>query len=332
MLPAQTSVTTDGAEHEHEPKPVDTPALFAATRIPRLHLRKLRWFFSNPPLAGVGRNGGTFGRELDRAWLFGFQTYPCARCNGNVWSNRPGTGRCPRRHKDLNPTGRSSYRSVLRRFRIAEAKRMGVRLVAEEAVDGWRELGVPAVSAEWIAVELPPELTQWCRWCRGSGMLERKPRRNGPITAQPILKNQPRGRSGATGLDEEMDLERYGLLSRALQRVTDRSELARSALELYCAPENRAGMAALWPLTQAGPLFLRSLDNPRELSPSALLAEVRAAQAKDPDPDWSLALGAIARETAGIWDYTGAVWNVVVAGAPDLAAELDLDWDEEDEA
>src|SRR5690606_5464737 len=131
---------------------------------------ELRWYFSDPQIAGVG-TGSNMGLMLERAALMAISLVPCKRCGGSVEEDRVGTGYCAR--------GGGSYEKALERHRKELAKKHGLRYCpSAEVASEWKRLGIQKVaSPEELAEELPPELTKRCLKCEGTGMVQR--RRNG---------------------------------------------------------------------------------------------------------------------------------------------------------
>ncbi len=273
-------------------------------RINEYHAKRFRWYFSDPPLAGIGGNaGGNFGAMLERAEVFAINIVECRKCMG--------TGRCARTLR-----GFGSYELELRRHQRALAKEEGVRLVLDmEAYDAWRAVGVRDVATpEMVAETLPDELTKPCPKCNGEGIVNKHVRASGPLTKDYGRNSKPLGttRKPFFAVDDAA-IAKYGQLSRTLERIRVESWVARVGVQLFFRPDSSGSIWCLWPLTDAGPAFLDTLPNPRNVAPELLMDNERAAQRAKPEPLRGKMLGFIGREAAMIWDHTCEVVNHVTA-------------------
>lgn len=277
-----------------------------SNRIDEADARELRWYFGNPPIAGVFSES-SFGAQLERAELFGLGGRPCTKCGGDRKSHKTGTGWATKSGKP--------YAAELKAFRKSEAKRLdfkgrGIRVCDAAAVDGWKRLGINAISPEQIASELPPRLVRPCPSCELSGWIPGRPRRRGVQTARPTGSSVTVGaREPGTGVDEQA-LARYGKLSRILEAVRNESALARAALEVFYRRDGGSIVDLAW-LTPAGQEFVDRAPNPLGLTPETLLQNERDAQRSDPSTDRALVLGRIVRESTELWDHACQTWNLV---------------------
>jgi hypothetical protein len=275
----------------------------ASNRIEAADATELRWYFSDPPIAGVFTES-SFGAQLERAELFGLGGRPCTKCGGDRQRGTLGTGFAPKSGK--------GYRGELQRYRRREAQRLGLRMVPFDAVQGWRDLGIKAASPEEIAAWLPDNLVRECPACHLVGWVQGRPRRGGPQTARPTGSSIQVGAREPSGSVNETALARYGRLSRLLEAVRHRSELARGALEVYYGPGG-GSVTCLWALTDPGREYALSLPNPFHVSARQLLDNERSAQTESPSTERAKRLGPVARAASNLWDHASETWNLVVA-------------------
>lgn len=268
---------------------------------------ELRWYFSDPQIAGIGGSGG-LGAMLERAAVMAIQLVPCTRCGGDRETDRPGTGACAR--------DGGGYGKALERHWRAEAKRLGLRLVADvETARGWRDLGVKAVAGEEIAQHLPDKMTKHCYKCDGSGMTQRRrSNRGGAVTAR-ATGSSVHGNPDAMHWIDEAGLARYGRITRQLDQVGKRSHGALAALSVYFGPQGGSA-AALWQLTAEGRRFIERTANAHHLSAEELMQNEREAHRMSPSVERALMFSRIAREAAEVWDAACAAW-LDVAGSGD---------------
>jgi hypothetical protein len=269
----------------------------------------LRWYFSDPPIAGSGQNSGSvLGLQLQRAESLAVELRDCKHCGT--------TGMAPR-------DGRV-YASALKRYARARAKQLKLRIVHASTLQAWRDLGMKSfVSQAEIATELPDRLTRPCRRCGGTGLLDRRRRRrNGAQTARPTGNSKPLGVRDAHHAVDEWGLASYGMISRRLLSVRRSSELAAYALRAYYEPGG-GNEGALWPLTPAGTDYVARLPNQFGLSGDELLHSERAANRTTPTPLRTAALAAIARQTSQLWDHACGVWGAVARADP---LDVPPDW------
>jgi hypothetical protein len=283
----------------------DTEQAPVGKRIDAADARELRWYFSDPAIAGVG-SGGTLGAMLERASVMAVQLVPCARCGGDRATDKPGSGWCAK--------GGGNYQKALKRYWRDDAKRRGLRLCADiESAQGWRKLGpeyAKFVAGEEIAEALPDNLTKRCVQCEGSGMVQRRRNnRTGPQTVKSTGSSVHGDPDAATWIDEQA-LARYGSIARLLDRARERSLLARAALAVYFAPAG-GSIGSLWPLTDEGRRFWEETPNPQRVPPEALMQNERESNRVSPSVARTVMFSKIARQCADVWDETCAVWAQV---------------------
>lgn len=266
--------------------------------------RELRWYFSEPMIAGVG-SGGSLGAMLERAAIMAIALVPCRRCGGSSADDRPGSGYCPK--------GGGNYQKALARYWKDQAKQMGLRLVDSlETAEGWRKLGVKATYGGEIAEDLPPHMTKRCQRCEGSGMVQRRRNnRGGPQTVK-ATGSSVNGNPDAMSWIDEQALARYATVTRKLDRVRERSATARAALAIYYRPGG-GSIGDLWVLTDEGRRFYEQTKSAQDMAPDALMANERELQRVSPTVDRTLMFSRIARESAEVWNEACAVWAEVTS-------------------
>jgi hypothetical protein len=262
---------------------------------------ELRWYFSDPQIAGVG-TGSNMGIMLERAAIMAIALSPCNKCGGSRDDDRPGTGYCAR----IGGT----YQKALDRYRKMEAKKLGLRLCADRAAaDEWKRLGITKVATgEDIAQELPDHLTKRCQKCEGTGMVQRRRNnRSGPQTVK-ATGSSVNGNPDAMHWVDEAALARFASVGRKLDRVATVSPLARACLGAYYAPGG-GSIGSLWRLTEEGQRFLRVTPNPQEVAPDQLMQNEREHNREHPMAERTVMFSKIAQQSAELWDQACRTWN-----------------------
>lgn len=265
---------------------------------------ELRWYFSDPQIAGVG-TGSNMGAMLERAAIMAIALSPCNKCGGSRDTDSPGTGYCAR--------AGGAYQKALDRYRRAEAKKLGLRLCSDrETAEEWKRLGIAKVATgEDIAQELPDHLTKRCQKCEGTGMVQRRRNnRGGPQTVK-ATGSSVNGNPDAMHWVDEQALARFAGVGRKLDRVMAVSRMARACLGVYYAPGG-GSIGSLWRLTEEGQRFIRVTPNPQDVAPEQLMQNEREDNRQHPTAERTAMFSKIAQQSAELWDQACRTWNEVV--------------------
>lgn len=293
-VPEQVSVAP-------RPKLVTVPSTLEADDV-----KELRWYSRQTSLFAPTHS--SFYSQLQRAALLSFGSRNCTRCGGSADPDRPGRGFLP-----LKP--RIKYEEQLRRFRVAECRRLGFswRRSAKE-VAKLRALGLEAWTWSMIEEfypELPSLECKECPSCKGRGVIPRqvRARNSRAITARPTGSSK-HGGNGPSQDTDEASLHRRGRIDRRLARTRTRCPRVAFLLDAYYAP-GAESLTSIWRFTKIGQLLLE--QNHLGLTDREFFKNSRDAQKRNPDKHRAWQFDRADSEAQELLDLACRTWNEVIA-------------------